>query len=199
MMPSRRPSRQFPPIKLRQANEKKSLGLRAFNQFLESLDSERLIPNAESRVKLEGITNIFSKESEDFVKTIDIGVRRSSARNAYAAFIEMGTRLDEGQIPLIFPEGSIPKSSPVLGNFKIGAFRLAIEKKVPIVPVSMIDNSTRFPDKKPIIARPGKMRVTIHRPIPTENLNVEDAEQLKQKVFTIIEAELKKHHSNYEN
>jgi 1-acyl-sn-glycerol-3-phosphate acyltransferase len=180
--------------------------VKGLEKFIYAPNHSSYIDIPASTIALPGVLSYMAKEELArfpifgyFFKTIDIGVKRSSARDAYSAFLEMGKRLEDGQIPLIFPEGTIPKTSPILGNFKIGAFRLAIEKQVPIVPVTMIDNASRFPNKKPIIASPGKMRVTIHRPIPTENLNVEDAEQLKQKVFAIIEAELKKHHSNYEN
>jgi len=130
-----------------------------------------------------------------FFKTIDISVNRGSSVNAYNAFLEAGNRLENGhQIPVIFPEGTIPKNAPHLGKFKIGAFKLAIEKKVPIVPVTMIDNCKRFPDKKPIIATPGKLRVFIHRPIPTENLKAEDAPKLMEEVYCIIENKLKEYY-----
>ncbi len=129
-----------------------------------------------------------------FFRTIDIAVDRKSIKSAHAAFVEAGVRLQNGQIPLLFPEGTIPADSPKLGKFKIGAFRLAIEQKVPIVPVTMIDNSARFPDKKPLSATPGQLRVVIHRPILTENLNIDDAEALLQQVYAIIENELIKYY-----
>ncbi len=130
-----------------------------------------------------------------FFKSIDIAVNRGSIISAHNGFKTAGERLDIGQIPLIFPEGTIPANSPELGRFKSGAFKLAITKNVPIVPVTMLDNSKRFPDNKPLRATPGKMRVIIHRPIPTSHLNIADSDALMQEVYDIIEASLKKHHA----
>lgn len=128
-----------------------------------------------------------------FFKTIDLGVKRRARRDAYKAFIKMGDKLEEGQKPIIFPEGTIPQNAPKLGNFKLGAFKMAIEKGVPIVPVSMPKNSYCFPDKKKIILRQAILPVIIHRPIPTANLKAEDAPALMQQVYNIIEKELKRH------
>lgn len=128
-----------------------------------------------------------------YFRTIDIGVKRQEMRNAYQAFIKMGERLDQGQTPLIYPEGTIPAKAPQLGNFKIGAFRLAIEKGIPIVPVTMPNNAQCFPDQKPIRLNRQDLKVIIHRPIPTTNLKAEDAPQLMKEVFHIIESELNSH------
>lgn len=180
--------------------------LEGINKFIYAPNHGSYLDIPASTIALPGVLCYMAKEELArfpifgyFFKTIDLSVKRSSARNAYSAFLEMGKRLEEGQKPVIFPEGTIPITAPRLGNFKVGAFGLAIEKQVPIVPVTMIDNATRFPNRKPLIARPGKIRVKIHRAIPTDNLKVEDSETLKLKVFTIIEEELKKHHLNYEN
>jgi hypothetical protein len=35
------------------------------------------------------------------------------------------------------------------------------------------------------------MRITVHRPIPTAGMNADDAEELKDRVYRIIEEELK--------
>jgi len=44
----------------------------------------------------------------------------------------------------IFPEGGVPDESIVLDEFKDGAFRLAIEHQIPIVPMTFADNKKRF-------------------------------------------------------
>jgi len=174
--------------------------LKGLNQYIYVPNHSSYIDIPASTIALPGVLCYMAKEELArfpifgyFFKTIDIGVKRANARKAYEAFLEIGTRLDEGQTPLIFPEGTIPNNSPQLGNFKIGAFRLAIEKQVPIIPVTMLDNARRFPDQKPLVGRPGKMRVIIHRPIPTTSLNANDADMLKKKVYRIIEQGLVKH------
>jgi 1-acyl-sn-glycerol-3-phosphate acyltransferase len=124
-----------------------------------------------------------------FFRTIDIPVDRKSNAASHRAFIEAGKRLAKGMNILIFPEGTIPTHTPELGRFKIGAFRLAIEQGAEIVPVSIPDNHRRLPDGK-FMAFPGKMRMTIHRPLPTAHLNPNDAEALKDEVYRIIEEAL---------
>ena len=174
--------------------------VKGLNQFIYAPNHSSYIDIPASTIALPGILCYMAKDELTkfpifgyFFKTIDIGVKRGNARKAYEAFIEIGDRLNTGQIPLIFPEGTIPAKSPHLGNFKIGAFRLAIEKQVPIVPVTMLDNAARFPEQKPLVGRPGRMRVIIHRPISTTNLKSDDAEMLKMKVYRIIEQTLLKH------
>jgi len=125
-----------------------------------------------------------------FFRTIDIPVNRQSTTASHRAFVEAGKLLARGRNILIFPEGTIPAHTPELGRFKIGAFRLAIEQGAEVVPMSIIDNHRRLPDGS-FVANPGRMRITIHRPIPTIGLKVEDADELKDQVYRIIEEELK--------
>lgn len=123
-------------------------------------------------------------------KTIDIGVKRASITNSYKAFSAAKVRLQKGQSLCLFPEGTIHKTAPILGKFKDGAFRLAIENGIPIVPVTILDNYKRLPEGNMRMSSPGKMRVHIHRPIPTTHLKLEDVDMLKEKVFAIIEKKL---------
>lgn len=77
--------------------------------------------------------------------------------------------------------------------FKEGAFRLAIEEQVPIVPVTMPYNWIAMPDQSfpPFIHH--KLKVIFHEPIETEGLTVEHIPYLKQKVFEIIQKEINQH------
>lgn len=125
-----------------------------------------------------------------FFGTIDIAVNRKSAIQAHKAFQEAGERLEHGISICLFPEGTIPKSAPALGKFKDGPFRLAIEKGVEIVPITLPDNHLRLPDKGSFYATPGKMRMFVHRPISAAGLKLEDTDSLKQEVYRIIETKL---------
>lgn len=123
-------------------------------------------------------------------RTIDIAVHRQSSVGSHKAFIEASKRMQEMHCGLIiFPEGTIPSHAPHLAKFKIGAFRLAIELGVKLVPVTLPDNHKRLTDGQ-WTASPGRMRIHIHRAIPTESLKVEDAEELRERVFAIIEKDL---------
>ncbi|MEM9686894.1 MAG: 1-acyl-sn-glycerol-3-phosphate acyltransferase, partial [Bacteroidota bacterium] len=86
----------------------------------------------------------------------------------------------------IFPEGRIPEEAIFLDAFKNGAFRLAIEHKIPIVPITFADNKKRLPYEALFSGNPGKMRVKIHRFIETTGLTSKDEQQLKAKARSVI-------------
>jgi 1-acyl-sn-glycerol-3-phosphate acyltransferase len=73
--------------------------------------------------------------------------------------------------------------------FKLGAFKLAIEKGLPVVPVTIFDNTKRFNVFTNFMS-PGKMRMRVHAPISTKDLTVDDAKALAETVFSIINKDL---------
>ena len=93
----------------------------------------------------------------------------------------------------IFPEGLISDHyPPVLQAFKNGPFRLAIEHKVQILPVSIQNNwKIMWDDGSKHGSRPGICDICVHKPIQTDGLSIGDADALRDKVFNIIHQELK--------
>jgi 1-acyl-sn-glycerol-3-phosphate acyltransferase len=123
-------------------------------------------------------------------KTIDVPVKRESLRGSHNAFIEAAKKLDDGGSLIIFPEGRIPNDTPrIKYPFKLGAFKLAIEKKLPVVPVTLFDNYKRLESFK-FIMSPGLMRMKVHAPIETKDLSIEDAEALAERVYSMINQDL---------
>jgi len=84
------------------------------------------------------------------------------------------------------------KREPVMSKFKDGAFRTAIEKQIPVVPVTIPNNWIILPPYEFLVWR-GRIKVIFHEPIETTGLTLNDVDMLKEKVFTIINEELKKH------
>ena len=125
-----------------------------------------------------------------FYKRTCILVDRSSAQSRKAVFLRAQKRLKQGLSICIFPEGGVPEETVLLDNFKDGAFRLAINHQIPIVPITLYDNKKRFSFTF-FSGSPGKMRVKIHQFIPTENLKIEDTRQLNNSVRELILKELK--------
>lgn len=72
-------------------------------------------------------------------------------------------RLANGMSLVIFPEGSRSKSGKIQ-QFKRGAFKLATDFNRPIVPVT-IDGSFKILKKESYTINPGKIILTIHKPI----------------------------------
>lgn len=75
--------------------------------------------------------------------------------------------------------------------FKDGAFRAAIQKQIPIVPVSLPNNWIILPDKQPMRLHRGLIHVIFHEPIETIGYTLDQLEDLKTKVFNVIATELK--------
>jgi len=127
-------------------------------------------------------------------KSLDIPVKRESIKNAHGAFLQASNQMDKlGANLIIFPEGRIPDDTPKIKfPFKPGAFRIAIEKQIPIVPVTLIDNLNRF-DSNTFTGSPGIMRMLVHAPIETKGLSIDDVPQLQQKVYDVLSLHLKQH------
>ena len=120
-----------------------------------------------------------------FYKRTCILVDRSSAKSRQAVFLRAQRRLQSGLSICIFPEGGVPEEHIELDDFKDGAFRLAINHKTPIVPLTFADNKKRF-SYTFFSGSPGKMRVKIHKFLSTENLTVDDTKALNQEARQII-------------
>ena len=87
---------------------------------------------------------------------------------------------------ILFPEGTRSKDGKV-GEFKRGAFFLAIHSGKPIVPVSIIGSSKIMPAGT-LNLNSGKVKVIIHKPItiPEELSKIEERKLLEQVRNTII-------------
>jgi 1-acyl-sn-glycerol-3-phosphate acyltransferase len=128
-----------------------------------------------------------------FFNTIDIAVNRESKMSAFRAFKRAGDNLAQGMSLLIFPEGGIEDDHypPKLMEFKNGPFRLAIEKKVPILPISIINAwDLIWDDGSKLGSRPGTCDIYIHKPIFTDNYDLKQDELLKLEVFNRIQSKL---------
>ena len=81
-----------------------------------------------------------------FFKDMHITVNRNSRMEAARSLLKAAATLEAGISVSIFPEGTIPKTAPRMKPFKDWAFKLAIEKQVPIVPITFLDNWRLFRD-----------------------------------------------------
>jgi 1-acyl-sn-glycerol-3-phosphate acyltransferase len=123
-----------------------------------------------------------------FAKTVDIPVNRESKISSYRAFKRAEENLKKGITLIVFPEGKIVDDyPPVLHEFKNGPFRLAIELKIPILPVTSLNTWQIFWDSgKKLGSRPGVVDICLHKPIETANLVIGDADVLKDLVHNTI-------------
>lgn len=107
-----------------------------------------------------------------FYKRTCILVDRSSTRSRKAVFDRAQQRLNQGLSICIYPEGGVSEDpSVLLDSFKDGAFRLAIDHQIPIIPMSLPDNKAHFPYAF-FAGKPGLLRVHVHSFIPTKGLSL---------------------------
>jgi 1-acyl-sn-glycerol-3-phosphate acyltransferase len=100
--------------------------------------------------------------------------------------------IEDGKSLVIYPEGGISAPRPPeMSRFKDGAFRAAIEKQIPLVPVTIPHNWIILPDPENVL-RWGTIKVIFHKPIETKGLTLADVDNLKEEVYNIIDKELKK-------
>ncbi len=122
-------------------------------------------------------------------KKSSIWVDRSSEKSRKEVYIRAQKKLSQGLSIAIFPEGLVPEESVTLAPFKNGAFRLAIEHQIPIVPMTFYDVKKRF-SWTFFSGWPGKLRVKIHPFIDTKDLTLDNLEATKEKAYNIIYTEL---------
>ncbi len=116
-------------------------------------------------------------------KRLHIPVNRASRTDSYKSFVRSKEKLEEGTSVLVFPEGTFPdKTKVTLMRFKDGAFRMAIENKVPIVPMTVLNADRALLDDGKWLIRPGKVTVIFHEPIDTSEMTLDDAPALKNRI-----------------
>ena len=125
-----------------------------------------------------------------FYKSVSILVDRKSPKSRAEVFKQAQHKIDLGFSICIFPEGLVPEESILLAEFKNGAFRLAINHQIPIVPITFGDNKKRF-SYTFFSGSPGQMRAKVHQFISTEGLTTEDTKAINAKAHTLLFDQLK--------
>ncbi len=128
-----------------------------------------------------------------FFKKMNIPIDREHSRKAYSALDRAKADLQKGISIAIYPEGTVSPNAPKLSRFKSGAFRLAIDSQVPIVPITFLYNWDILPRRRNRYkgGRPGLSVVRIHKPISTVGMTSKDYETLRLQVIDTISTELR--------
>jgi 1-acyl-sn-glycerol-3-phosphate acyltransferase len=132
-----------------------------------------------------------------FFKKMNITVDRKSSMSGKRAMDRCATELDKGHSVVVFPEGTISENVPEMLKFKNGAFKLAIDKQVPVIPITFFTNHKRLEMAGLFCGKagPGIAKAVIHEPIPTKGMTDKDLVPLRDKVFNIINKELTAYNS----
>ncbi len=105
-------------------------------------------------------------------------------RSNSAAAVESARRATEnlrrGKSYIVYPEGTRSRDGQLL-PFKKGAFMMAIDAGVPVVPVT-ISGATKIMPKGEIKVYPSVVRITLHEPISTAGYSKANVEKLIEQV-----------------
>jgi 1-acyl-sn-glycerol-3-phosphate acyltransferase len=129
-----------------------------------------------------------------FFQTIDVPVDRASKIAGYRALKKVEANILKGMSLILYPEGTMSVTAPEMGEFKSGAFKLAVDTQVPILPVTFLNNYKLMRGSGfKYGSLPGTMRAYFHAPIETKGLSsAEDIENLSKYVFDLIDSKLEK-------
>ncbi|MER3439406.1 MAG: hypothetical protein C4346_18450 [Chloroflexota bacterium] len=94
--------------------------------------------------------------------------------------------LDTDTNLVVFAEGGI-KQGP-LGPFRTGAFRIAIDAQLPVVPVAILGSDSVLPPSARLRARPGTVVVRFGSPLDTAGLTSEDRYKLRAATYNAVRA-----------
>jgi 1-acyl-sn-glycerol-3-phosphate acyltransferase len=129
-------------------------------------------------------------------KKLHLPVDRSDAESSYKTYQKSLQFLEEGRSMMVFIEGGIKTKNPPFLHLplKDGAFRMAVEKQIPIVPITFPYNWVILPDKKKLLFQRHVLQATVHEPIETKGLTSADIEMLMLKTYNLITDELGKYY-----
>ena len=133
-----------------------------------------------------------------FFRKQDIPIRRGQTKAAVEAMNKVGKSLNNGLSVALYPEGTIPDNAPALLPFKNGAFKVAVEHQVPIVPITWKTNYLVLHDPAKLFSYslPRKIKVIVHKAVSTKGLTDADLLTLRTQIFTTIDQTLNTQHES---
>ena len=117
-------------------------------------------------------------------------VQRDDVRASVRALNDATAIVESGRSFVIFPEGTRYKGEEGgVGEFKNGAFRIAVKTGVPVVPVAITGARALF-ENNGNLCHPGMVRIKVLPPIQTAGMSRAEQKQLPDAVRQTILAEL---------
>lgn len=113
-----------------------------------------------------------------------IFINRKAMKQALHSIEEVKKTLSNGVSVVIFPEGTRTKTGKT-GVFKRGAFKVATETNLPIVPVSIAGAYKLWPTTKKY-PMPSKLRMVIHPPVYLHDDQEHRDQQIEEIRQTVI-------------
>ena len=117
-----------------------------------------------------------------------IFVDRSNARAARRSIEAAKERITGGTSVIFFAEGRHGKNGRLL-PFKSGAFRMAIDLGLPILPLTLVDTWKVHPSGTWEV-HPGTVRLIVHEPVDVDGYDRSNLQELVQQVRAVVESGL---------
>lgn len=111
-------------------------------------------------------------------------VDRKDKKSRQDSFKKMKKVLALGMHMCIYPEGTRNKTDQPLKEFHDGAFKLAIETSVSIIPALIFSTKKVLPPGKSFYFHPSRMEIHFLRPVKAEE--GENYELLKEKIHAVM-------------
>ncbi|HSO21242.1 MAG TPA: lysophospholipid acyltransferase family protein, partial [Desulfosarcina sp.] len=115
-----------------------------------------------------------------------IYVDRSNREAALASINAAKQRIVDGTSVLFFPEGTRSRDNR-MRPFKKGAFRMALDLQLPILPITIQGTRDILPSDT-LDLFPGRVTMTIHPPIAVEDYDHTQLDSLIARTRQVIEA-----------
>lgn len=124
-------------------------------------------------------------------QSASIFLDRSEPRKAVQSLQRAGEQIRRGMSVLLFAEGT-RSYGPDLQPLKKGAFLLAVEAGVPVVPVVMVD-AYRLMNEREKWSRPGRLRIVVRPPIDITGMARRDVPALMDRIKDSLDEPLRHH------
>lgn len=123
-----------------------------------------------------------------YYRRTNILVDRSKLSSKRDVYFSARKALNNNVSVCIYPEGGVPVDRTVhLAPFKIGAFRLAIEEGVSVLPIAFPDNKRRHPYDFLAGGTPGMLRARVFPPISPQGKN---EKELRDQCYAVLDGQL---------
>lgn len=124
-----------------------------------------------------------------YFKKLHIAVDRDRVKSRAETMRRAGEALEKGSGIVLFPEGGIyTQHPPHMVPFKNGAFRLAMEKQIPIIPVTLSFNHLILPEDGQLLLHQRPAKMVLHHPLHPKDYDSDEG--LKARCFEIIQGQL---------
>jgi 1-acyl-sn-glycerol-3-phosphate acyltransferase len=124
-------------------------------------------------------------------KRAAIMVDRSSSKSRYSVYQRAKYFIKKGYSICIFPEKEYLDETVLLNPFKKGAFKMALDHKLPILPLVFLDCKRKFPWYT-THGYPGSLRVKELDVIQVKDMQYKSIESLQKKAYKLIRNSLEK-------